>query len=42
VVAMVVAVAYEEFQLSAVAVAIEWKQLASVAAEVEVAVKKNT
>ncbi len=41
-VAMVVAVAYEEFQLSAVAVAIEWKQLASVAAEVEVAVKKNT
>jgi hypothetical protein len=39
---MVVAVAYEEFQLSAVAVAIEWKQLASVAAEVEVAVKKNT
>lgn len=41
-VAMVVAVAYEEFQLSAVAVATEWKQLTSGAAEVEVAVKKNT
>lgn len=39
---MVVAVAYEEFQLSAVAVATEWKQLTSGAAEVEVAVKKNT
>jgi hypothetical protein len=40
--AMAVAVAYEEFQSSAVAVATEWKQVASGAAEVEVVVKKNT
>lgn len=40
-VAVEVAVADEEFQLSAVAVATGWKQLTFAVAEVEVAVKRN-